>query len=489
MANITGTEGADTLQGLNVDPLFTVGNDDIKALGGDDLIIGSTGKDIINAGTGNDTVDFSSVDRGGLFLKSDGSNISNTTAVVGFEPPTIEAIRTSLIDVETIIGNPNLSNTILDISTRGIFGRMDVDLSANRLTFYSAFNNTSKTFTVKNFDNIIAIVGENRLAGNDRDNSIDGGSGTDVILGSKGNDILSGGIFPGGVFGSGANIVDYSNLGRNITFLPKIIVDAFDRPNLAGGTIDKGIFGKDKVRNFQKIVGASDKINTIDASMAESGTTSLDVNLATNSLKIINIPDIGIEQVEVVNFVNVVGGKYNDTIVGGNKNSKLTGGGGNDTITGGTKNDRITGTDITARGVGEVDTLTGGGGRDKFILGNSSGAYYLGNGANDYANITDFNRSKDSIDVGNLKDYSFGFDGANTIDLFSGKDVNTRDLIAKIQLADLNVASLSTSASSSTGTMSVNTSIMGGGASSGIDAIASKIDILSGVNSTADVAI
>jgi Ca2+-binding RTX toxin-like protein len=217
-------------------------------------------------------------------------------------------------------------------------------------------------------------------------------------------------------------------------------------------------------------------VNEIDASGNADGY-SLDLNLANNSLKI-NNPNASPQQIEVTNFVNVIGTKSNDAIIGANKNSKLTGGGGNDTITGGTKNDRLTGTDPTARGVGEVDTLTGGGGKDKFVLGDKNGAYYVGKGSNDYALINDFNIFNDSLDLVKLKDYSFGLEGNNTINLFSGKDANTRDLIAKIKIADAGNliskgSSLSSKSSSILGESNLN-----------IDAIVAKLDILSGSNST-----
>lgn len=178
-------------------------------------------------------------------------------------------------------------------------------------------------------------------------------------------------------------------------------------------------------------------------------------------------PGLVAQQIEAINFVNVIGSDNNDTIVGANKNGILTGGRGNDNITGGNKSDTITGSDITARDVGEVDTLTGGGGRDKFVLGDSNGAYYVGKGKDDYALITDFNLFKDSIDLGGFKDYSFGSGANNSIELYSGKDVNTRDLIAKIQVGN----SGSSLRKSSSG---------------GIDGISSQINILSGASSIAE---
>ena len=171
------------------------------------------------------------------------------------------------------------------------------------------------------------------------------------------------------------------------------------------------------------------------------------------------------------------GGAGNDILFGDAGNNTLIGGAGNDKITGGNQNDIITGSDRTAQGVGEVDILTGGGGRDKFILGNANRAYYVGNGANDYAKITDFNLFQDSIDLGNFKNFSFALEGTNTINLFAGKDVKTRDLIAKIELA---------------GGTALNRTAMGAAAKSTMAAasglatnagIFSQIDIISGTSS------
>jgi Ca2+-binding RTX toxin-like protein len=481
MANIVGTEAADILQGTNVDPLFTVGNDNITALGGDDLILGSTGRDTVNGNDGNDTIDFSNISTGKLYLSANVDYIGTTERTTSLGPPptpTTTEIRTDLISVETIVANPNFSNTIYDPGLRSFFGSIDVDLSTNRLSYYSSNGTLYKTFTVKNFDNVLSVSGNNRLAGNDRDNNLSGGIGADVVIGSKGNDTMEGArLFPSGTSSSDRDTLDYSNLGHSVVLSPNIFSpnpSGFPEVKLFGGTIDKGDFGKDKISNFQKIVGDLNNVNKIEVSAADISSTRLDVNLAINSLQVTNVLNGATLQAEVINFTDVSGGKYNDTIVGGNKNSKLTGGAGNDTITGGTKNDRITGTDSNARGVGEVDTLTGGSGRDKFILGDRNGAYYLGNGSNDYATITDFNIFQDSIYFGSLRNYSFEIESTGTIDLFAGRDVNTRDLIAKIQLSDLSLASVNKGVSSNK-----VASIFNSGSVSSLDAISSKIDIIS----------
>jgi serralysin len=243
-----------------------------------------------------------------------------------------------------------------------------------------------------------------------------GGTGDDRIIGSAGNDTLAS--------GGGNDAVDYSDLGKPITVFRGVVVD-------------KGGLGTDQITNFLNIVGATGQANTLDATGA-SGGAKIDINLAKNTFNVNSFQRNGvtipIPEVKVLNFVNAIGGPNDDTLVDSNTGGKLTGAGGNDTIVGGKGKDILTGTDSTARGVGEVDILTGGGSRDRFVLGDSNGAYYLGRGNNDYATITDFNLRQDSLDLGNARNISFGIESSGTIDLFSGKDPSSRDLIAKIQV-------------------------------------------------------
>jgi Ca2+-binding RTX toxin-like protein len=469
MANITGTEGADILRGTNIDPLaapgdFASGGDTINALGGDDLIIGSTGSDRIDGGTGSDTLDFSKIGKD-LFLSYQGNYLDTSRYFRRFPAdPSEKAVTTGATNIETFIGDPSKSNTIIEFAR--YYGVPTLPVDVNLSTGKVVVSGTT-TYTVKNFDNIDLGFSNGRFIGNDRDNNISvavspiSPNFSVTVVASKGNDTLFG------------NTLDYSNLNQAIKFFAPTLAGGYSTNVYLAGKVNKGNFGTDQIRSFQKIIGATNKSNTIDLSTS-SDPSGADLNLGTNVLQIKNPyydpnspysgPNVS---VSVVNFVDAVGTKGNDTIVGANKNSKLTGGGGNDTITGGKGNDRITGSDSTARGVGEVDILTSGGGRDKFILGDKNGAYYLGNGNNDYATITDFDLFKDSISIGSLKNYSFALEGTNTIDLYSGKDVKTRDLIAKIQITSGISAGNNNSRSIS-------------GSSPNLDSIISKIDIISG---------
>jgi serralysin len=442
MANITGTEGIDTLLG-------TAENDTILALGGDDRIIGSTGNNTVDGGAGKDTLDYSSAEYSSLNFSA---GIQESISTTGSGSVTS---RTQVSNVETIVANPNQSNTI-DFNSASLIGRASsvVDLSKNLLTFTNDLSGSgTSSVSIKNFQNVTYAA---RVIGNDLDNLfVMRPSGT--IVGSKGNDTITASL----------GFVDYSNLGHAITF---------SATGYFSSTIDKGSFGTDKVNGINGFIGATNEPNTIDASTLPPEDI-INVNLATNSLQINNSPI----PVTIANFVNAIGTKNNDTIVGANVSGTLTGGGGNDTITGGSQNDILTGTDRTARGVGEVDKLTGGGGNDKFILGDSQGAYYLGSSNNDYATITDFNLFQDSIDIGSLTSYSFALEGTNTVNLFAGTDADTRDLIAKI-----NIGNFAQTTTTGVGTKGTSSTLDG---TSQLDLISSKIDILSGTSSTADLAV
>jgi Ca2+-binding RTX toxin-like protein len=473
MANITGTQGNDTLTG-------TVDDDIIKGLGGNDRIVASDGSDSIDGGAGYDTLDYSN-----LILTNNSGNIvlDLSQDAAPFINKGFSSGKDSINSIEKIIANPNKQNSvevgfssiILDQTSKNT--KLDVDLSKNSLK-YSSLSNGTKTISIENFQDIRAGNADDRLKGNDQNNLITGGDGDNIFIGSKGSDIL---VDTTDRFRQGSqifqNTVDYSNIGAPITLSTGISIGQ-NRIVSTDLSAKKGDFGGDTIRGVIKIIGATNQENTIDGSanfnqQGFNASLRLNIDLANNSLKTdVNLGQ-SVTDFKVINFVNAVGTGNDDTIVGANKKGKLTGGGGNDTITGGNKNDIITGSDSTARGIGEVDTLTGGGGRDKFVLGDATGAYYVGKGKDDFATITDFNLFQDSISIGNLKNYSFASGGNNTIELYSGKDVNTRDLIAKIQLT----GGISTRSTNSRSVM---------GADANLNAITSKLDILVGSNSTAD---
>jgi hypothetical protein len=156
---------------------------------------------------------------------------------------------------------------------------------------------------------------------------------------------------------------------------------------------------------------------------------------------------------------SVLGKSGNDKIFAGSLQSpyvvqfagytELKGDAGNDILTGGDFNglnnylNILDGSNETLKGVGEKDTLIGGViSRNYFYLGGcAAGSYYLGNGDNDYATITNFDPSKDSIvfypgyqyqvvfENGVSSIYAFGSDQGGGV---TYPNIPVADLVARI---------------------------------------------------------
>jgi hypothetical protein len=140
---------------------------------------------------------------------------------------------------------------------------------------------------------------------------------------------------------------------------------------------------------------------------------------------------------------NFHGGKHSGFLGGGNPNGGqpvgnliINGTACNDTLRGNNYgSDTLLGTTEVARGVGEHDILIGGNARDTFVLGDIKGSFYLGQGSIDYAEIHNFGRCKDSIQLaGSAQDYSISY--TNGISSIYRKDsCGGIDLVAQVDSA------------------------------------------------------
>ncbi len=343
MANITGTNGIDTLTGTSVSGSSSDANDRILSLGGNDLIIGTNGEDFIDGGAGYDTLDYSTL----------ASTVAGGIQGIGFTGDrvikSIDNVPVSLSDtvvnIERVIA-PVIGKGAITISSEGVERTLDVDLSQERMRVTS-LTGVSRTYSIKNFNSVFTVAGSSglvpifnvvnsRIVGSNGDDSITMGNGSNVIIGSKGNDYIN-------VSTSNQDnntrdsYLDYSNLGQAVRFVFAKSDSVLNSVSSFNGTINKGRFGKDSISSFQNIIGASNQNNAIDMSTIDTfDEYGVEMNLAKNSLKFnynsstfSSDPSCGL-----TDFVDAIGTKYNDRIIGSNKNGKLTGGGGNDTITG-----------------------------------------------------------------------------------------------------------------------------------------------------------
>jgi Ca2+-binding RTX toxin-like protein len=210
------------------------------------------------------------------------------------------------------------------------------------------------------------------LIGTNDNDRIFGLEGDDTIIASNGNDRLDG--------GAGNDTADYSQFGGSITLLPT-------------GTINKSgfsAFGTDQLVNIETIIAPQNSgffggVSQIDAS-STSSPTSINVDLANNSLIVNNVPNLGTLSFTVKNFTNVTGTAQNDTITGDAQNNTLNGGSGNDNIVGGAGDDFLNGDDFSFfGGLGGNDTLDGGDGND-FLHGGGGNDKLIGGAGNDTLN-------------------------------------------------------------------------------------------------------
>jgi Ca2+-binding RTX toxin-like protein len=332
---IIGSQNSDFISGSNQDDIIYSNN-------GNDSIAASRGNDFIDGGDGFDTVDYSTL---GTAITLGAFGVINK-GVFGNDVIT---------RVERIVGAVNQANSIDASSSTGITS-VNVNLSSGSLTVNNIPFLGNRSFSVINFVNATGTNSNDTFTGSIGNNLLRGLGGNDIFHSTAGNDTIDG--------GTGFDIADYRYLNSAITLKPT-------------GIIDKGSVGQDNLISIERIIGAVNQANTIDASSA-TGTTTLDVNLAGQSVAV-NIPFIGLRSFAIENFVNAIGANNNDVFTGSSSNNVLRGLGGNDTFNATAGNDTIDGGDgfdivnygalgraITIRpagvidkGFGEQDSLIG----------------------------------------------------------------------------------------------------------------------------------
>jgi Ca2+-binding RTX toxin-like protein len=215
-----------------------------------------------------------------------------------------------------------------------------------------------------------------------------GGAGNDGYFGGFGDTLFDG--------RGGIDVVDYTRVNQAVSLG-------------ARGVVNKGTAGVDQLVSIEQIIAPAGFANLIDGSTANGTSSSMVVNLATNSLTVNVSPTIALN-LGIQNFVNVLGTSQDDAIVGNTADNILIGGAGRDIL----------------RGGGGFDLLAGGTGGDLFVLGDATQLDGLGNG---YATITDWDAAADWIITGgNPNAYSLRFDnvsGGLSLDtiIFFGNDV------------------------------------------------------------------
>ena len=363
---LNGGAGTDTLIGDNTANTWTISAADAGSATG----VGSFA-DIENL-TGNaDTDDFAFGPAGSLSGVVDGSTGTdsvNYSAVAGAVTVVMGAAGFS--NIETFVGN-NSNSTLVGANT------------VNAWTITGINDGTINSTTFTDFNNLTGGTSDDTfaLSGGSISGVIDGGLGTDTLIGDIGAntwDII--GANSGAVSGvSGfSDIENLTGNSGNDDFI-------FAVGGTLSGTIN-GAAGADSVSYAAKPGAVS--VDLSDASFSsietfignDTDSTLISIN-TSNTWNITGINDGTVGITSFIDFNNLQGNNGTDDFIlstGGSITGNITGGAGNDSVqgydTGATWN--ITSVDVgnlsAVAGFSGIETLLGGNGVDTFVFANGS---------------------------------------------------------------------------------------------------------------------
>ena len=364
-----------------------------------DILIGTAGDDTLDGGIGNDTVDYSGAASGVLAQLND--NIRATDGDGG---------RDTLLNIENLTGSAFNDRLIgssgANVLTGGLGGDILLGLGGNDIliggtgaantlqgglgddiyvvdandtvTEFSgegtdSIQTSRATYVLKtHFENLLYTgASAFRGTGNAANNTIEGGSGDDVLSGrggvdrlegNSGNDTADYAAAAGGVTASladGAASNDGDGASDILSEIENLIGSAFADSLtgdgfanlLNGGSGDDVLSGRGGNDVLRGGLGA----DTADYSTAAAGVTArLNVSAASND------GDGGTDTFNSIE--NLIGSAFVDTLVGDGLANTLNGGLGGDTLLG------LGGNDILIGGTGVANTLQGGLGDDLYVV-------------------------------------------------------------------------------------------------------------------------
>ena len=322
------------------------GNDSVTGTTGDDFISGGTGSDTLNGGAGNDTLYIDAEDK-----------LSNISGGDGFDTLVVTQtssvnIAMSAMGVEQIIAN-NGDDIISGVGNSSVF--------------------------VKAGAGTDVVMGSNAndiLSGGDGDDLLMGGAGTDVLRGEAGDDTLIGGANTDWMYGSTGNdtyvvdvltdsIIENSNegvdsvqtsvsytLGANVENLALVSTAAINgtgntlNNNLLGNNANNvlmGLAGDDTLEGSAGIDtlvgGLGDDIYVVD-STTDLITEILNEGVDTVQSSVSYVLGANLEALTLTgSAANGTGNVLVNTIIGNTLNNILDGGVGADTLSGGLGDD------------------------------------------------------------------------------------------------------------------------------------------------------
>lgn len=432
-----GGDGNDTIVGGSNSGYFNTvnvlngdaGNDSLQGGGNNDFLVGGAGADTM---AGGDDGDSYRVDNAGDLV------------IEQFQ----QGYDTVLADVSYVLSNNVEQLSLNGTAITGTGNALDNRLLGNEL------NNT-----------LLGLGGLDQVFGNNGNDSIDGGDGADQLQGNNGNDTLKGGAGDDALFGddldgsSGADSVD-GGTGDDVLHAEN---QDFQVDTLSGGAGNDTFYVTDFVQTIEiqdiLIEAAGAGIDTVYASA---------INTYTLAANIENLVLLYGDQATGNSLDNRIEANSNDNkLVGLAGNDTLVGNEGNDTMLGGAGNDLYYVTET-----GDVVTELGNEGSSDTIISNVSysltsnieNLILTGNVAfsakgNELANQITGNANNNLITGGAGDDTLEGGAGKDTMIGGSGNDTyvvdNVEDVVSG-EIANSQVGGVDTVRSSISYTLGIN---------------------------------
>jgi Ca2+-binding RTX toxin-like protein len=387
--NLNGGAGDDRLYGGDdADKLAGGdGNDSLFGDAGDDQIAGGSGVDFLSGGSGNDTLTAGAgvLDGADLYAKFEweyyepinygpnGVYFKKSLDGLFDLQASADIANATLVYHATVVSNTSFSFSSSDpshyfwftVMRAGATGTFDIDytfLLDSYLELYTAdgtlidSNDNEEIFSINSLltyvfqaagEYYLRVTSAGAVLGSlvDYDanytlhvsltdpalpgSQLDGGSGDDLIIGGRADDILDGNIGTDAASFANANAAVNANLltGRAIGFGADTLARI---ENLTGSGFNDTLVGDNRPNLFLGGAGA-DSIDGGGGSDTASyaGTTAVNVSLAPGGVG----PDV------LVRIENLIGSDRNDTLTGNSVANILTGGAGDDLISGGAGSD------------------------------------------------------------------------------------------------------------------------------------------------------
>ncbi|MDD2829552.1 MAG: calcium-binding protein, partial [Sulfuricurvum sp.] len=357
----------ETLKIMNTGVASAFGN------GQDNTIIAGSGDNIIDGGGGNDTLSYinatGSIVISLLSTSPQATGASGNDTIFGFENVTGSAyadIITGDNNANVLDGGIGNDTVLYDQATAGVTVNLGLTTAQNTIG--------AGTDTLLNFENLVGSNYDDTLSGNAQANIIHGGDGSDTISAGAGNDTIYGdagndfiGASAGDDYLDGGNGIDeiqFAQAGSGVTVDLEITTQQatggggndtiLNFENVIGSNYNDTIYGtegdnyiKGKAgddiiygRGGNDFIGGGDGNDTVDGGNGidtftfENATGNITANLSITTAQ-----NTGYGNDTILNFENLDGSAYNDTLIGNSSDNQIKGNGGNDTINGGNGTD------------------------------------------------------------------------------------------------------------------------------------------------------